>query len=220
MKKILLLPCIYLFLSADSYTSFFSDKSIKESSAYKVQEIPGKIECEFYDLGGQGIAYFDQDSINNGSGKLNPVNGNPLNEFRINEGVDISYTKPDNIDVTPYSKVPVKLEQLYVGWTQPTEWINYTVQVKKTGKYKIGLLYTANGDGAISFDVNGKDATGKMKINSTHDDKDPVAWRQWHHWNSSDNIGSITLEKGKQLLTLHIVENGNMNLDYITFTPY
>jgi hypothetical protein len=82
-------------------------------------------------LGGQGISYFDRDIINNGSGKLNPLNGNPLNEFRINESVDISYTKSDSIDDTSYSRVPVKLKQLYVGWTQPSEWINYTVQVKK-----------------------------------------------------------------------------------------
>jgi hypothetical protein len=68
--------------------------------------------------------------------------------------------------------------------------------------------------------VNGKDATGKMKITSTYDERDLVVWRQWHHWNSSENIGCIILEKGKQLLTLHIIENGNMNLDYFTFTPY
>ncbi|MEI9909702.1 MAG: hypothetical protein WDO71_08500 [Bacteroidota bacterium] len=58
-----------------------------------MQSVPGRVECEQYDEGGEGIAYHDADSINNGSGKLNPVNGNPLNEFRIKEGVDISYTK-------------------------------------------------------------------------------------------------------------------------------
>ncbi|MEN2489652.1 delta endotoxin C-terminal domain-containing protein [Flavobacterium sp. B11] len=220
MKKTLLALSFSTSLLAGCYLLSSNGQPSKESNAYKVQEIPGKIECEFYDLGGQGVAYFDLDSVNNGSGKLNPVNGNPLNEFRINEGVDISYTKSDSIDDTPYSKVPVKLKQLYVGWTQPKEWINYTVEVKKTGRYKIGLQYTANGDGVLSFDVNGKDATGNIKITSTHDDKDPVAWRQWHHWNFSGNIGNITLKKGKQLVTLHIVENGNMNLDYLIFTPY
>ncbi|WP_294964375.1 hypothetical protein [uncultured Flavobacterium sp.] len=210
-KKGLLMLSVYVFLGS---------QTARESHAYAAQEIPGKIECEFYDLGGQGIAYSDLDSANNGSGKLNPVNGNPLNEFRINEGVDISYTKSDSIDNSSYSKIPVKLEQLYVGWTQPAEWLKYTVEVKKAGRYKIGLLYTANGDGTISIDANGKDATGKMKIISTHDDSDPVPWRQWHHWSSSDNIGSITLKKGQQTLTLHIIENGNMNLDYLTFTAY
>lgn len=216
MKKVLILLNVFALIG----TSAIAQTSAEKSKPFKkAQQIPGKLECEFYDLGGEGVAYHDTDAVNNGSGKLNPVNGNPLNEFRIKEAVDISYTKTDSIDDTPYTKVPIKMKQLYVGWTEPTEWVNYTVEVKKSGTYKIGVLYTSNGDGAISIDVNGKNATGNMKITSTHDDKDPVAWRQWHHWNSSDNIGTIKLEKGKQLLTLHIVENGNMNLDYLTFTP-
>lgn len=216
MKKVLLFLNAFVLLNG---ISAFSQSSAEKPKPFKTQQIPGKLECEFYDLGGEGVAYHDTDEVNNGSGKLNPINGNPLNEFRLKEGVDISYTKTDSIDDTPYTKVPIKMKQLYVGWTQPTEWINYTVEVKKSGTYKIGVLYTANGDGTIAIAVNGKDATGNMKIVSTHDDKDPVAWRQWHHWNSSQNIGTIKLEKGKQLLTLHIVENGNMNLDYLTFTP-
>lgn len=188
------------------------------SKALKPQQIPGKIECELYDQGGEGIAYHDTDAINNGSGKLNPVNGNPLNEFRINEGVDISYSKDGDIDNNPYNKVQRSIGDLYIGWTMPGEWINYTVDVTKSGTYKIGTLYTANGDGEISIEVNGKNATGNMKITSTHDDKDAVDWRQWHHWNSSENIGRIKLQKGKQILRLHIVSNGNMNFDYLTFT--
>lgn len=213
MKRALIILNIFILIG----TSAIAQTTVGKSKPMKVQQIPGKIECEFYDLGGEGVAYHDTDEVNNGSGKLNPVNGNPLNEFRLKEGVDISYTKTDSIDDTKYTKVPIRMNQLYVGWTQPSEWINYTVEVKKSGTYKIGVLYTANGDGAISIAVNGKEATGNIKITSTHDDNDPVAWRQWHHWNSSDNIGTIKLEKGKQLLTLHIVENGNMNLDYLTF---
>ena len=83
----------------------------------KPQHLPGKIECEFYDLGGDGIAYHDSDSANNGSGKLKPANGSYLNEFRMNEDVDISYTKSHDIDNNPYSEVFPKMDQLYVGWT-------------------------------------------------------------------------------------------------------
>ena len=57
------------------------------------QTIPGRLQCEYYDLGGEGIAYHDDDSINSGSGRLNPSDGSYLNEFRIKEAVDISYTK-------------------------------------------------------------------------------------------------------------------------------
>jgi len=87
----------------------------------KRQTIPGKIECEFYDLGDDGISYYDKDSINNGSGKLNPRNGNFLNEFRMSEGVDISFTKPSRRDIHPFNQVAPVLEQLYVGWAKPGE---------------------------------------------------------------------------------------------------
>jgi hypothetical protein len=195
----------------------FIYKNIGKPWQGKMQQLPGRLECEYYDEGGEGVAYHDSDSVNNGSGKLNPANGTFLNEFRMHEGVDISYTKTGNIDNNPYNKVPRDLNKFYVGWTQPGEWINYTVKVNKAGIYPIGVLYTSNGDGAISLDIDGKEATGPMKIASTHDSRDTVAWRQWHHWNTTDSIGSITFNKGVHVLTLHIVANGNMNLDYLNF---
>jgi len=57
------------------------------------QKIPGTVMCAYYDLGGEGVAFHDSDAKNNGSGALNPANGRYLNEFRMNEGVDTSYTK-------------------------------------------------------------------------------------------------------------------------------
>jgi hypothetical protein len=185
----------------------------------KMQQVPGRIEFEFYNEGGEGIAYHDSDSVNNGSGKLNPANGSFLNEFRMKEGVDISYTKPKPIDNNPFNLVPRDLNKLYVGWTKPGEWINYTINVNESARYPIGLLYTSNGDGTISFDVDGKDATGPIKIISTFDSRDSISWRQWHHWNRSDSIGSITLKKGIHFLTVRIVTNGNMNLDYMDLEP-
>jgi hypothetical protein len=189
----------------------------KYTSLWKTQTIPGKIECEFYDRGGEGIAYHDADSINNGSGKLNPANGSYLNEFRMHEGVDISYTKSNNVDDNPFSDTKPLMDQLYVGWTVPSEWIKYSVQVKSSGLFNIEIMYTANGNGIISFDVDGKSATSNILIPSTHNDADTVAWRQWHHWNKIDSLTSINLTKGKHILTLHIVENGQMNFDYFNF---
>ncbi len=109
------------------------------------------------------------------------------------------------------------MNQLYVGWTKPGEWIRYVTQVKKTSNYRIALMYTANGDGVISIDVDNTPVTGPLNILSTHNDADTVAWRQWHHWNKTDSLTTIHLKKGKHLLTLHVVENGNMNFDYVEF---
>ncbi len=181
------------------------------------QEIPGKVQCEFYDLGGEGTAYHDTDSINNGSGKLNPVNGNPLHEFRISEGVDISYTKTNGTDDNPYNDVMPEMNQLYVGWTEPGEWIKYSVNVKETGDYTIGLMYTCNGDGGIEVVAHDSISSGLMPVKSTHRDADTVAWRQWHHWNRNDLLGKIHLKEGLQVITLKTVKNGNMNYDYLEF---
>src|SRR5215475_3362765 len=74
-----------------------------------VQKIPGRIFCAYYDQGGEGVAYHDTDAKNRGSGELNPADGTYLNEFRLHEGVDTSYTKfdrkPDHIDDNPFDKI-------------------------------------------------------------------------------------------------------------------
>jgi hypothetical protein len=181
------------------------------------QVIPGKIQCEYYDKGGEGVAYHDSDSTNNGSGRLNPANGDFYNEFRMNEGVDISYTKVGGTDDNPYNDVMPEMKQLYVGWTVPGEWIKYTVDVKEGGTYTIGLMYTSNGNGSIELVTENNITSGIMPVKSTHKDADSIAWRQWHHWNKIDSLGSIKLEKGIQVITLKTIDNGNMNYDYIEF---
>jgi hypothetical protein len=185
------------------------------------QMIPGRVQCAFYDLGGEGVAYHDTDAKNHGSGELNPADGSYLNEFRINEGVDTSYTKfrrtPDLYDDSPYDKVVPPPDQLYVGWTEPGEWFRITVNVAHAGEYSADLLYTSHQGGTISVDVNGKDATGPLKIESTFNADDPVAFRQWHHWNVAKDIMKLKLPAGKSVLTVHVLTEGQMNLATFDF---
>ncbi len=181
--------------------------------------IPGKVEVENYDRGGEGVAYHDTDAANHGSGELNPANGNPLNEFRMHEGVDISYTKSGAIDDNPFDRYDPPLGSLYVGWTVPDEWLNYTVEVKTAGRFTLAIPYTSNGDGAISLTLDGDQLLATIAIPSTHDAKEPVAWRQWHHWARLDTAATVALPAGRHVLTLKIEKNGNMNLDSIDFRP-
>jgi len=185
------------------------------------QKIPGKVLCAYYDLGGEGVAYHDSDPRNHGSGELNPADGSYLNEFRIHEGVDTSYTKfnrkPDPIDDNPFNKIVPPADLPYVGWTEPGEWFNITVNVTEAGTYSADFLYTSNRGGTISVDVNGKDATGPLEIASTYDPADPVAWRQWHHWDLASQLFKVRLNKGKNVLSVHILTRGNMNLAYFDF---
>jgi hypothetical protein len=193
-----------------------------EDSRYHegAQKIPGKVYCAYYDRGGEGVAYHDTDARNNGSGALNPANGTYLNEFRMSEGVDTSYTKfgrDPQIDDNPYEKVQPPENLLYVGWTEPGEWFNLTVDAADSGDYEADLLYTSNRGGTISLDVNGEPATGPLSIVSTFDAADPVAWRQWHHWNIAPRIAKVHLHAGRSVVTVHILTQGNLNLAVFDF---
>ena len=217
---VLLVFCIYGIVSCRSYVT---DKSLVKVYSDSVfikgeQILPGKIECEYYNLGGEGIAYHDTDSVNSGSGALNKGK-DYLSTFRTQEAVDISYTKfSNNGDNSEFNLVQPKKGQLYIGWTEPGEWMKYTVKVKTSGIYVIGIMYTANGNGQISLDADNGNTTGPMDILSTNNPNDPFDWRQWHHWNYLDSIGKIELQKGIQTLTLRTGVNGNMNYDFLSFT--
>jgi hypothetical protein len=184
------------------------------------QHIPGKVMCAYYDLGGEGVAYHDDDAKNNGSGGLNPADGTYLNQFRMDEGVDTSYTKfHDAIDNNPYNMVQPPENLLYVGWVEAGEWFNMTVNVEKTGVYAVDLFYTSKGGGDISFDLDGKKLTGPVSVVPTFNSADPIEWRQMHHWNLAKNLFEVKLLKGVQILTLHTLTNGHINFAYLDFKP-
>jgi hypothetical protein len=86
-------------------------------------EIPGTVEAENYDVGGNSFAYYDTDDTNEGG------------EYR-QDGVDV-----------------VKLGSGYaVGYTTSDEWLEYTVNVKTAGTYNVEAL-AANGNGDISLEL-------------------------------------------------------------------
>jgi hypothetical protein len=91
----------------------------------------------------------------------------------------------------------------------------------QSGTYAADFLYTSNRGGTISLsiDVNGKDATGPLQITTTNDPADPLAWRQWHHCNLASQLFKVRLSKGRNVLTVHILTNGNMNLALFDFKP-
>ena len=189
-------------------------------SAYKggPQAIPGRVQCAYYDLGGEGVAFHNTDTRNKGSGMLNPANGTYLNEFRMNEAVGISYTKfHDAIDDNPYDLVKPAEGQLYVGWTNPGEWFNMTVNVERAGTYAVDLLYTSNRGGKVSLDLNGRSLVPATEVLSTSNAAETIPWRQWHHWNLMKDLAVVKLPSGISVLTFHVVSEGNMNLAYLDF---
>jgi hypothetical protein len=168
------------------------------------QSIPGIVQCALYDLGGEGVAYHDTTSENEGS---NGLNRDPDHErahgshyvwhFRAKESVDISYVK-DWADLNHPNPVTPPVNLLYLGWTSDGEWTNYTVDVKEPGTYSIKALYSHRA-GAVRFDLNGKPAAAGQV---------PRATESWHHWDYGP-IATITFpEAGLQLLTFHY-DSGN-----------
>ncbi|MDR2103521.1 MAG: carbohydrate-binding protein [Treponema sp.] len=180
------------------------------------QIIPGRVMCAYYDEGGEGTAYHDKDPENHGSGQLNPVDGSYLHQFRITEGVDTSYVKfRDEIDNNGFNLVEPEKDMLYVGWTEPGEWLRYTVSVEAAGVYGVELMYTSHRGGKISLAIDGGPPV-LCDITATYDAADPIAWRQWHHWNKA-KIAELSLPGGIHVLTLQTVEQGNMNYGYLEF---
>ena len=185
-----------------------------QDQVYKAgaQVIPGKVQCALFDLGGEGVGYHDNDSINNGSGPYNHQPGHCergaeyVAYFRIIEGVDLSYTK-EKLDFSHPNPFTPDRRQQFIGWTNNNESCNYTVNVKKAGTYTVGILYSNNPPKFKLLVNNGLagDYTGGEKTDS------------YHTWNRAENVGTITFKKaGLNLLTLQY--NGGSNYAYLDFT--
>lgn len=113
--------------SAPEPTTPDSSSTITEASAYKNIALPGKIQAEDYDNGGEGVGYSDSDTQNEGS------------EYR-NDGVDI-----------------VSAESGYaIGHTMSGEWLQYTVNVAAKGTYKVfANIASGSANSAFSVKVDG-----------------------------------------------------------------
>jgi hypothetical protein len=178
---------------------------------YGAQMIPGRVELAFFDLGGEGIAYHDNDPRNEGSllngkkGESRPGISEYIAFFRKNEGVDINYTK-DNADFGHPNKVDPKVSQLYIGWQEDGEWTNYTVYVNKEGKYIIYTVYSSVENNPAQLWVNNKFSCTLAFPEKTGD---------LHSWTQSE-VGTIIFpKKGLYLLTLKY--GRGVNYGYLDF---
>jgi hypothetical protein len=178
------------------------------------QIIPGRVELAYYDFGGEGVAYHDSTSANDGSVlnhkcfdygcHLRPGITYHIAFFRETEGVDISYTK-DWADYKKPNVVEPMVNQLYIGWEAKGEWTNYTIDVKAPGKYKIITVY-ANTDNRSELWLNNKFAARLFLPKNTG---------YYHQWDQA-TVGEIEFPTtGLQLLTLKY--NTGPNLAYLDF---
>ena len=175
------------------------------------QMIPGRVELAYYDLGGEGIAYHDNNPKNEGAllnmkkGELRPGISDYIAFFRKKEGVDINYTK-DVIDFSHPNKVDPKVSQLYIGWQEEGEWTNYTVYVNHEGKYIIYTVYSSIDNKPAELWINNKFASRLIFPEKTGD---------LHSWTQSE-VGSIIFPK-KGLYLLTVKYGSGVNYGYLDF---
>lgn len=90
--------------------------------------VPGTIQTENYDLGGEGVAYHDTTGGNTGGAYRN-----------------------DNVDLEAASHGGYN-----VGWTAVGEWLEYSINVTSAGTYDIAaLMASGTAGGSVAFEFSG-----------------------------------------------------------------
>jgi len=103
-------------------------------------QVPGTIEAEDFDMGGEGLSYHDLDSRN--------VAG----AYRTDEAVDI-YALPDN--------------QFHVGNALPGEWYEYSLEAGQAGDYLIEVYCAAPTAGGRYLISLGEVVSDTMEITAS-----------------------------------------------------
>lgn len=144
--------------------------------------IPGTVEVEEFDKGCEGEVYQDSDSENEGDATIQ------------DGGVDI-VTGGDNYAI---------------GYTAADEWLEYTVNVKKSGEYKLSAFAASGLEGSgFKLDMDGKALVEKVSVPQTGD----------NDWSVFEEIelGKFNLTEGEHILRLTIT-NAYCNIDKLVFT--
>jgi beta-glucanase (GH16 family) len=134
-------------------TATFANVSYTNSDASwdgTPQWLPGWVQFEDYDTGGQGWAYNTSSGSNQGG------------QWRPQENISIEQTS--DYGDSGYD----------VGWTAAGEWINYTVSVQQAGTYTLNVRCASNGQGGtFHFNVDESPVTGEITVPNTG------GWQDW-----------------------------------------
>ena len=180
----------------DVIDAMLRQPSSDELKPFANHSIPGLIHATHYDMGSQGIAYYDTEYGNySGSGGTTTWNRGWV--FR-NDGVDISTSNSGGSNSNGYS----------VGYVRDREWIKYTVNVLQDGFYDIESTYAADDSGGkIQFEMNDIIITPVLSLNST---------------GSFSNFASITtktsyLFAGEYQLKIRVIGEKEFNIESFSF---
>jgi beta-glucanase (GH16 family) len=111
--------------------------------------IPGRVQVEDFNTGGENVGYHDVDGANQGK------------KYRTSEGVDIG----DSFDQGGgYS----------IGWTSPGEWLKYSVHINQAGTYEWKTRVASSGQGgSFHLEVDGQKVSPNVTVPNTN------GWTNW-----------------------------------------
>lgn len=135
----------FLFFHASDAAAAYPGKPYSATPA----AIPGTVQAENFDTGGQNVAYYS------------PENTNLYGQYRPNAGVslEVSTDSGGGFDVAA---------------TRSYEWINYTVNIASGGTYTISTRVASKGQGGtFHYKVDFVDATAEQTV------PDTGGWQNW-----------------------------------------
>ena len=149
--------------------------------------LPGTIQAENFDRGGEGMTFHDTDDNREGDAA----------SYRTDGGIDI-----------------VKGNNGYaIGYTAANEWMEYTVDVKEPGEYSYDA-YASSGVTGSGFTiglVSGSSVINLAKVNVAQ-----TGSNDWGTYKAFSGKLSRHLNAGKQILRITIT-GANCNIDKIVF---
>ncbi len=142
--------------------------------------IPGTIQVEDYDNGGQNIAYYD----------VSP--GNTGEAYRPAESVDLQNSTEGVANI---------------GWTDPSEWTKYTVNVTTAGVYTLGARVSSqNANSSFRVEMDGV-TIATIAVPNTG------GYQSWQTVSKPD----IYLTAGIKVMRIYFI-TGGFNINYLSFT--
>ncbi len=150
---------------------------------------PYELAAANFDIGGEGYAFHDADAGNN--------TGN--DNYRRNNG-DTGST-------------PVEVEGnggSNVGYTNPGEWLLYTINVVDAGDYKVDVLLAGPSASSFHLEVDGVNVTGTIPTPATG------GWGAYQLVSTPEDKLTLSLTKGKHTFKYYF--EGGHNLRGFRFT--
>lgn len=164
------------------------------------QEIPGRVEFENFDEGGYNVGFKTEHHEGTSSGKAYREGDKPqicvTSDTEKDKFVDGKRYPSDDKD------------SYYIGYTRPNDWVKCTVNVKKAGVYRVNTT-AANETKKMTFAISFNDAE-KAKVNTD-------GTGNYHIWKVHENICTVKLDAGLQVMKFQIGSEPHMNYDYLEF---